>query len=78
MSKFTEANKKIEKAVVGTYEKIEDTVVGAYEAVEDAVVGAYKKVEDRFVETFLAEDGESAEQAKQRLAGKNDNNTEEK
>ena len=77
MSKFTEANKKIEKAVVGTYEKIEDTVVGAYEAVEDAVVGAYKKVEDRFVETFLAEDGESVEQAKQRLAGKN-NNTEEK
>lgn len=76
MSKLTEANKKIEKAVVGTYEKIEDTVVGAYEAVEDAVVGAYKKVEDRFVETFLAEDGESAEQAKQRLAGKN--NTEEK
>ena len=28
MSKLVEANKKIEKAVVGTYKKVEETVVG--------------------------------------------------
>ena len=56
MSKFTDANKKIEETVVGTYKKI-----------EDAVVCGYKKVEDGFVETFLKKDGETIEEAKERL-----------
>ena len=56
MSKIVEANKKIEKAVVGAYNKVEDTVVGAY-----------KKVEDKFVDTFLAKDGETTEEAKERM-----------
>ena len=56
MSEVVDANKKIEKAVVGGYKKIEDTVVGGY-----------KKVEDKFVDTFLKKDGETIEQAKERL-----------
>jgi len=36
--------KKIEKAVVGTYQKI-----------EDGVVNSYKKIENKFVSTFLEE-----------------------
>lgn len=56
MSKIVETNKKIEKAVVGAYNKVEDTVVGTY-----------KKVEDKFVDTFLAKDGETTEEAKERL-----------
>lgn len=56
MSKLVEANKKIEKAVVGAYNKVEDTVVGAY-----------KKVEDKFVDTFLVKDGETTEEAKERM-----------
>lgn len=56
MSKFTQANKKIEKAVTGGYQKIEDTVVGGY-----------KKIEDKFVDTFLREDGETIDEAKERL-----------
>lgn len=56
MSKIKEANKKIEKAVVGAYNKVEDTVVGAY-----------KKVEDKFVDTFLKDVGETTEEAKERV-----------
>ena len=47
MSKFVQANKKIEKAVVSGYQKIEDTVVSGY-----------KKIEDKFVETFLTDDSD--------------------
>ena len=57
MSKIVEANKKIEKAVVGSYKKVEETVVGGY-----------KKVEDKFVDTFLKKDGETTEEAKARIA----------
>ena len=31
------------------------------------MVGAYKKVEDKFVDSFLAKDGETAAEAKERL-----------
>lgn len=56
MSKFVEANKKIEDAVVGGYKKVEATVVGGY-----------KKIEDKFVETFLKKDDETIEEAKERV-----------
>ena len=56
MSKLVETNKKIEKAVVGGYQKIEDTVVNGY-----------KKIEDKFVDAFLKKDGETIEDAKERL-----------
>ena len=56
MSKIVDANKKIEKAVVGGYKKV-----------EDSVVGGYKKIEDKFVDTFLKKDGETIEEAKARV-----------
>ncbi len=52
---------------MGAYKAVENGVVGAYKKVEDGVVGAYKKVEDKFVDNFLAKDGETAEEAKERL-----------
>lgn len=61
MSKIRELNKKIEETVVNAYQKVEDTVTGGYQ-----------KVEDKFVSTFLAEAGETVEQAKARLNGKED------
>ncbi len=67
MLKLVNANKKIEEKVVGTYNAVESSVVETYKKVEDGVVGAYKKVEDKFVETFLAKDGETAEEAKNRM-----------
>lgn len=56
MSKLVNANKKIEKAVVGGYKKV-----------EDSVVGGCKKIEDKFVDTFLKKDGETTEEAKARV-----------
>jgi len=50
-----------------TNKKIEETVVDGYKKIEDAVVGGYKKVEDKFVDKFLKKDGETIEEAKQRI-----------
>ena len=38
MGKLKDANKKIEKTVVGGYKKVEDTVVNGYKKVEDKFV----------------------------------------
>ena len=72
MSKFTEANKKIEKTVVETYEKVEDAVHGTYDKIGNTIVDTYKKVEDKFVDTFLKEDGETTEEAKERVKKEQD------
>jgi uncharacterized protein YutE (UPF0331/DUF86 family) len=56
MGKLKDVNKKIEETVVNSYKKVEDTVVGGY-----------KKVEDKFVEKFLRKDGETIEEAKERV-----------
>lgn len=66
-SKLTEVGEKIAETVTGAYKKVEDTVVGGYKKVEDTVVGGYKKVEDSFVERYLTHEGESIEEAKERL-----------
>ena len=63
MSKFKEATKKIEAAVTG-----------GDKAIEDGVVSGYKKVEDKFIDTFLAEEGETTEQAKERIMHQQKNN----
>ena len=64
---------KIEKVVVEGYKSVENGVVGAYKKVEDTVVGAYKKVEDGFVEKHLVKDGETVEEAKERIAAETSN-----
>lgn len=73
MSKFKEVNQKIEDAVVGGYRKIEEGVVDGYKKIEDGVVSGYRKIEDKFIDTFLAEEGETTEDARARLSGKEDN-----
>jgi len=78
MSKFTEANKKIEEAVVGGYKKIENAVVDGYKAIEEGVVRGYEKIEDRMVDTLFAKEGETTEEAKARLKNVSQNETEEK
>ena len=42
MSKFTEANKKIEKSVVGAYVIIEDAVHRTYDKIKNTIVETYK------------------------------------
>ncbi|MGI5947361.1 MAG: hypothetical protein ACOX8K_08160 [Lachnospiraceae bacterium] len=55
-SKLVKANEKIAEKVMGTYQKIEDTVIGGY-----------SKIEDAFVDHYLTKDGETVEEAKERL-----------
>ena len=63
----SETYQKIEDGVVGTYQKIEDTIVGTYKKIEDGFVGAYRNVEDQFVDHFLTREGETSEEARERL-----------
>ena len=55
-SKIIKTNEKIAMSVERTFKKIENTVVGRY-----------TKIEDKFVDSFLTKDGETVEQAKERL-----------
>lgn len=60
----------IEHGVVDTYEKIEDTVVGGYKKIEQGAVSGFQKISDKFVEKFFTKDGETVEEAKERLRRK--------
>ncbi len=67
-SKLVKANEKIAEGVVGGYKKIEEGVVGGYKKIEEGAVGGFSKIADKFVDSFLTKDGESVEEAKERLA----------
>ena len=70
MSKFVEANEKIAEAVVSGYKKIENGVVNGYKKVETGVVEGFGKVTDKCVQVLFAKEGETVEEAKKRLSGK--------
>ncbi|MBQ4546960.1 MAG: hypothetical protein IJA17_07365 [Oscillospiraceae bacterium] len=53
--------------IVEINEKIADAAVGGYKKIESAVVDGYTKIEDKFVEKYLLHDGETLEEAKERL-----------
>lgn len=55
---------------VEVYKTIETGVVNAYKAVEQGAVNAYLKVEDTMVDKLFRKDGETIEEAKERLRGK--------
>ena len=71
MSKFAEKNEKIAEAVVEGYKKIEEGVVEGYKKIEAGAVEGFNKVSDKCVEKLFAKEGESVEDAKKRLSGKN-------
>lgn len=70
-NKLAEANEKIAEAVVSGYKKIEDGVVSGYKKIEKGAVEGFEKVTDKCVEKLFAKEGESVEDAKKRLSGKN-------
>jgi len=70
-TKLAAAGEKIADSVTDGYKKIESGTVNGYKKIESCVVESYTKVEDRFIEQFLAHDGETLEDAKARLKGKN-------
>lgn len=60
---------KIENGVVSGYKKIEEGVVGGYKKIEEGVVGGFSKLTDKFVGAFFTREGETVEQAKERMQG---------
>ena len=54
--------------LVKANEKIAEHVVAGYKKMENGVVGGFGKISDAFVDEFLTKDGESVEEAKERLA----------
>lgn len=66
-SKFTKATEQIAEAVTDGYKKIEKGVVDGYKKIEQGVVDGYTKLEDKFVDAYLTKDGETVEEAKERL-----------
>lgn len=66
-SKLVKANEKIAEGVIGGYKKIEKGVVDGYKKIENGVVDGYTKIEDKFVDRYLTRDGETVEEAKERL-----------
>lgn len=67
-SKLVQVNQKIADEVVNDYKAIESGVVETYKKIETGVVGTFTKISDSFVDAYLTKDGESVEEAKERLA----------
>lgn len=66
-NKFKEINEKIETGVVEGYKKIETGVVDGYKKIEAAVVEGFEKVSDKCIDAFFTKEGESVEEAKERM-----------
>lgn len=68
MKKIADVNEKISEKVVEGYKKIEDGVVRGYKKIEEGAVSGFNKVTDKIVETVFAKEGETVEEAKERLS----------
>lgn len=63
----------IENGVVKGYKAIENGVVSGYNAIQDGVVEGFTRVSDAFIMKFFAKEGETVEQAKERMKGEDEN-----
>jgi hypothetical protein len=70
MAKFADHMEKISNGVTQGYQKVEDGVVTGYKKIETGAVDGFGKVVDKCVEVLFAKEGETVEQAKARLSGK--------
>ena len=77
MKKLADVNEKIAEKVVEGYKKIEDGVVEGYKKIEKGAVEGFQKVTDKCEETLFAKEGESVEEAKERLAVKKEEHKDE-
>lgn len=53
--------------LVKVNEKIADAVVSGYKKIEEGAVGGFNKIADKFVDNYLTKEGESIEEARERL-----------
>ena len=70
MAKIADMVEKIGETVTEGYQKIESGVVSGYKKIEEGAVEGFGKVNDTFIEKLFAKEGESVEDAKKRLSGK--------
>lgn len=70
MTKIADMVEKIRESVTEGYQKVEDSVVSSYKKIENGVVDGFGKVSDKFVEILFTKEGESTEEAKKRMSGK--------
>lgn len=66
-SKIVEANEKIAEDVTTGFQKIQNGVVNGYKKIENGVVEGFTKIEDSFISRYLLREGESLDEAKERL-----------
>ena len=62
---------KAKSRIAEIHNKIAETVTEGYKKIEQHVVGGYTKIEDKFVDAYLTREGESVEEAKERLRKEN-------
>lgn len=67
---IAQATEATAQKVTTGYKKIEQGVVTGYKKIETGVVEGFGKVVDKCVEVLFAREGESVEDAKARLSGK--------
>lgn len=53
--------------IIKANEKIAEKVTTGFQKLTDTVVGGYTEIEDKFVDQYLTKDGETIEEAKERL-----------
>ena len=70
MAKIADHMEKISNGVTEGYKKIENGVVTGYKKIETGVVEGFGKVTDKCVEVLFTKEGETVEEAKARLSGK--------
>ena len=70
MKKIADVVEEMGQVVTSGYKKIEDSVVYGYKKIENSAVSGFEKVTDKCVDVLFAKEGETAEEAKARLAAK--------
>lgn len=67
--KMANCIEKIGQVVSTGYQKMEDGVVGGYRKMESSIVHGFEKISNKCIDVLLAREGETTEQARQRLIG---------
>lgn len=61
---------KMTQAILHGYKAIETAVVSAYQKIETGAVQGFQALTDRCIARFFAREGETVQQARARLSGK--------
>ncbi len=68
MKKIHDITEKSAAALAYAYKKLENAIVGSYKRIEKSAVTGYGKISDKCIELLFTGEGETLEEAKQRLS----------